>query len=202
MLLPTPADNKTDLLPRIASGDANAVELCIAKYGNLVYSIALKMVSNNTDAEDLTQEIFVEIWRSAGRFNATESPEIVFISMIARRKCIDRIRKNSAAKILKTVELVDEMSKLVDKEHIEKESDNEDADKIMTILNHLPEEQRKSLLLAIVNGLTHSEIAENLSIPLGTVKTNIRRGMQAIRDEYAVLSNNHRKPTLLKGVKS
>ena len=83
------------LLQKIANGDSSAVDECLAKYGNLVWSIARRYSPNNSDAEDATQEVFLEIWKNAARYDSDLSSEATFITMIARRRLIDRHRKQS-----------------------------------------------------------------------------------------------------------
>src|SRR5580698_11098039 len=84
------------MLQRIASGDSAAVRECIDEYGPLVWSIARRLSRTPSDAEDATQEIFLDIWRSAGRFDESQGSDKVFIAMIARRRLIDRLRKATA----------------------------------------------------------------------------------------------------------
>src|SRR5262249_40095796 len=81
------------ILSRIAQGEANAFEDFINAYGNLVWSIAKKFAPTTEDAEDAVQEVFMEIWQTAGRFDETKASEVTFISIIARRRLIDRVRK-------------------------------------------------------------------------------------------------------------
>jgi len=80
------------ILQRIATGDGTAVQDCLDKYGGLVWSIARRMLRNTDEAEDAVQEIFVDIWKNAGRFEESKSSETTYIAMIARRRLIDKIR--------------------------------------------------------------------------------------------------------------
>ena len=80
------------ILKRIAEGDAAAVQDCLKKYGGLVWSLARRMLRNSDDAEDAVQEIFVDVWKNAARFDEAKSSETTFIAMIARRRLIDKIR--------------------------------------------------------------------------------------------------------------
>ncbi len=95
------------MLQRIASGDAAAVRECIDQYGPLVWSIARRLSRTPSDAEDATQEIFLDIWRSAGRFDASQGSDKVFLAMIARRRLIDRLRKTSAEPPMDPVEALE-----------------------------------------------------------------------------------------------
>ncbi|MEJ2601953.1 MAG: sigma-70 family RNA polymerase sigma factor [Gammaproteobacteria bacterium] len=83
------------LLERIGNGDQQAVALCVERYSGLVWSLARRFIAIEADAEDAVQEIFVEIWNTAGRFDPSKSAEATYISMIARRRLIDRLRKTS-----------------------------------------------------------------------------------------------------------
>ena len=80
------------ILNRIASGDSNAVQECLKAYGGLIWSLARRMLRDSNDAEDVVQEIFVDIWKNAEKFDPSQSSETTFVAMIARRRIIDRIR--------------------------------------------------------------------------------------------------------------
>ena len=95
------------VLQRIASGDSDAVRECIEQYGALVWSLARRLSRTASDAEDATQEIFLDIWRSASRFDATQGSDKVFIAMIARRRLIDRLRKTTAEPPMDPVETLE-----------------------------------------------------------------------------------------------
>ena len=86
----------SSVLQPIASGDPAAVRECLDQYGALVWSLARRLSRTAADAEDATQEIFLDIWRSAGRFDASQGSDRVFIAIIARRRLIDRLRKTTA----------------------------------------------------------------------------------------------------------
>src|SRR5271154_3658467 len=98
------------VLQRIASGDSDAVRECIEQYGALVWSLARRLSRTASDAEDATQEIFLDIWRSASRFDATQGSDKVFIAMIARRRLIDRLRKTSAEPPMDPMEALDNVA--------------------------------------------------------------------------------------------
>jgi RNA polymerase sigma-70 factor (ECF subfamily) len=81
------------ILEQVAAGDEKAVRACVSRYGNLVWSIALRLLKSRSEAEDAVQEIFVDIWRSARRFDPSVASEATFITMIARRRIYDRLRR-------------------------------------------------------------------------------------------------------------
>ncbi len=167
------------ILYRIAAGDANAVQDCLKAYGGLVWSLARRMLRNSDDAEDAVQEIFLDVWKNAGRFEPEQSSETTFIAMIARRRLIDRIR--FSARRISADALEDVMSEPVDRSDKAMQNSLEAADAVKAI-NALRPEQRQVLELSIVKGLSHQEIADTTGMPLGTVKTHARRGILQARE--------------------
>ena len=167
------------ILKRIASGDSTAVEDCLKLYGGLVWSIARKMLRNNDDAEDAVQEIFIDVWKNAGRFDESQSSETTFIAMIARRRIIDRIRFANRRITADSIEevLVEPWTRADENMQISVEA--KEAAKAMRDLKH---EQKQVLQLSIVQGLSHQEIADATGMPLGTVKTHARRGILQVRE--------------------
>lgn len=167
------------ILQRITSGDRTAVEDCLSAYGGLVWSIARRMLRNNDDAEDAVQEIFIDVWKNAERFDPSQSSETTFIAMIARRRIIDRIRyanRRISADSLEDV-LVEPWTRADESMQISIEA--REAAKAM---KDLKPEQRRVLQLSIVQGLSHQEIADTMGLPLGTVKTHARRGILQVRE--------------------
>lgn len=168
------------VLARIAAGEASAVQECMETYGSLVWSLARRFTESAADAEDASQEIFLEIWKSAHRFDESMGKESTFIATIARRRLIDRMR---AAGRRPATEEFDETAS------IDWNTEEEDAGEVAVdmaaaerALNTLAESQREILVLGIVEGLTHSEIALRTGKPLGTVKTQMRRGLMRLRE--------------------
>jgi RNA polymerase sigma-70 factor (ECF subfamily) len=140
----------------------------------------LRWVRNSWDAEDITQEIFLELWKCADRYNPKAGSEQVFVSTIARRRLIDRLRSQGRRP---TTEEYDE-------ERQRDDSDRDpdfaavafDVELATQAIEQLGEGQREILTMGVVAGMTHSEIAEATGKPLGTVKTQIRRGLIKVRD--------------------
>ena len=100
----TEAENRKNLLAEVATGDSKAFEELTKKYGNLIWSIARRYLSNRAEAEDAVQEIFLALWQSANRFDPSKGSEITFIATIARRRLIDGLRKNNKHKILQSID--------------------------------------------------------------------------------------------------
>lgn len=167
------------ILQRIASGDQAAVQDCLKSYGGLVWSLARRMLRNTEDAEDAVQEIFLDIWKNAERFDETQASETTFIAMIARRRLIDRIRHVQRRISADSIEdVLAEPSVRSDKVM----QTNVEAREAAKALDQLRPEQRQVLQLSIVNGLSHQEIADATGMPLGTVKTHARRGIIQVRE--------------------
>lgn len=167
------------ILERIADGDQAAVNECLTAYGGLVWSLARRMLRNSDDAEDAVQEIFVDIWKNAGRFDPSQASETTFIAMIARRRLIDRIRFAQRRLAPDSLEDVLTEPSEAGNKSIEMAVEARDAFKALT---QLRPEQRQVLQLSIVHGLSHQEIADALKMPLGTVKTHARRGIIQVRE--------------------
>jgi|TARA_B100001167_G_scaffold80827_1_gene48369 RNA polymerase sigma-70 factor (ECF subfamily) len=176
----TEAENRKNLLAEVATGDSKAFEELTKKYGNLIWSIARRYLSNQAEAEDAVQEIFLALWQSASRFDANKGSEITFIATIARRRLIDGLRKNNKHKILQSID--DSISNDVfqQKSNLEK---NAELSLAIGILETLEKKDQELLSLSIYQGYSHVEIAKLLNLPLGTVKTKIRRNLMKIREK-------------------
>jgi RNA polymerase sigma-70 factor, ECF subfamily len=166
------------VLKRIATGDVAAVSDCIDSYGGLVWSLAKRMLRNPDDAEDAVQEIFTDIWKNAGRFDEAQSSETTFIAMIAKRRLIDRIRFMSRRISPDSIEDILAEPAGRDLENMQNGVEAAEAARALRVLRP---EQRQVLLLSIVRGMSHQEIAEATGMPLGTVKTHARRGLIEVR---------------------
>ena len=167
------------VLQRIAGGDSAAVRECIDEYGALVWSLARRLSRTPSDAEDATQEIFLDIWRSAGRFDSAQGSDKVFIAMIARRRLIDRLRKTSSEPPMDPVEVLESVAWSDPGTASEISLEAEQASRA---LHELRPEQRQVLELGLLHGLSQSEIAARLQMPLGTVKSFMRRGLVKVRE--------------------
>lgn len=174
------------ILQRIAAGDSTAVEDCLKKYGGLVWSLARKMLRNSDDAEDAVQEIFVDVWKNAERFDETKSSETTFIAMIARRRLIDKIR-HSNRRIT-----ADSLDDVLLEPFTRADKDLQlgiEAREAAVAMRNLRPEQQQVLRLSIVQGMSHQEIADATGMPLGTVKTHARRGILQVREHLGLGSS-------------
>jgi RNA polymerase sigma-70 factor (ECF subfamily) len=167
------------LLERIAAGDPTAVKECMDAYGGLVWSLARRLSASAADAEDATQEIFLEIWKSAARYDPKMGSEAVFLTTIARRRLIDRLRARKRRP--RTEEFDEELPPEPALETADSGALAVETALAARALAQLGEGERQILLMGIVEGMTHSEIAAATGKPLGTVKTQLRRGLIKIR---------------------
>jgi RNA polymerase sigma-70 factor (ECF subfamily) len=176
-------DEDISKLERIAAGEAVAVQECIRDFGKAVWSLALRLSPTHADAEDATQEIFLDLWKSASRFDPSKGSELGFIMTIARRRLIDRIRRTKARPITEPEEFLPASEALV----AQTASPELSAEVSMAVraLDELSVEQRRVISMSVFQGLTHREIAEITGKPLGTVKTLIRRGLIQIRRDLS-----------------
>ena len=160
------------ILPLVAKGDEAAMKRCIDSYGPLVWSIVCRRINERVNAEEACQEIFTEVWRIAGRFDSKVSKESTFIGMIARRRSIDWQRKQNRLPALANLDSLPELST---------PSTNNlhsiDRSELWNILNELPLDTLNLFSLHFEKGLTHDEIARQTKLPIGTVKTKLRRGL-------------------------
>lgn len=171
------------LLSRVSTGDSVAVEECIRTYGRLIWALSRRLSAMEADAEDAVQEIFVDLWRSAGSFDPSRSSEATFVGMIARRRLIDRLRASRRQPVME--ELGERLA--LPSSTFEQVERTAEAKQVLAMLEELGDDRRKALLLAICDGLTHAEVAEKLRIPLGTVKSHVRRGLEQIRQKLRIV---------------
>lgn len=168
------------LLERVARGDAEAVTTLVETYTPVVWAIARRQLGPQC-AEDVVQEVFLALWKNAERFDPVLSSEAAFVTTVARRRVIDQRRRADRGP---TSELPDEPPAEPDP-GLERVDLGEEARAAEAALAELPRKQREVLRLAIVDGLTHVEIAARTALPLGTVKSHVRRGLERVRSVLA-----------------
>jgi RNA polymerase sigma-70 factor (ECF subfamily) len=181
---PTNVTTVTPLLPRIAEGDRNAIRECIARYGGLVWSLARRAAHN--DAEDAVQEIFLDLWKSAARFDESAGSEITFVAMIARRRLVDRRRQSQRRPETESLGDSSSEARAVLSTSAAPEMGAEAA-LAARALDQLKPEQRQVLILTTCHGLSHEEVATSTGMPLGTVKAHARRGLIRVREALGEL---------------
>jgi RNA polymerase sigma-70 factor (ECF subfamily) len=163
------------LLSQVAAGDPAAVRECISEYGPLVWSIARRFAPSAGDAEDAVQEIFLELWKHAGRYDPALGSEAAFVTVVARRRMIERLRKAERRPQLRPAP--DSFTDL----------DGSIAERCPEVtiaagvLATLDPRQRRVLSLAVGQGMTYAELAEATTMPLEQVKSLVRRALVAVR---------------------
>jgi len=184
---PTERVDERSILERVAAGDQLAVAACMDKYGNLVWSLARRFLGSSADAEDAVQEIFIEIWTCAHRYNRASGSETTFIATITRRRLIDRMRKNGRQPAIET--MTNEAGGQQEPPVASCLEDDVDVQQVARIVETMDSRTREILSMSLGDGYTHSEIATLLELPLGTVKTKVRRGLMSVREKLAAESS-------------
>lgn len=180
-------------LQRVAAGEASAVEACIDRYGPLVWSLARQRTSDLDQAEDVVQETFIALWRNAHLFDPAISSEANFIATITHRKGIDALRRQARRPKVAPVQHDQAPSSTAD---LDRADDRDHLAHVARLLRRLAPDQRNMLRLAMLKGLTQSEIARSTGLPLSTVKSRIRRGLQRFRELLEASSSEARQREL------
>lgn len=175
------------ILLKVAQGNERAMEQCIRKYGPLVWSIAKRHVQNHTAAEDIVQETFTDLWKSAKRYNPEIATESTFVGLLARRRAIDFTRKESRRPQLEPLSDTESFPQAVMESATALRCESED---VRAALKELPEETQQIFSLHFDEGMTHPEIVEKTGLPLGTVKTRLRRGLIDLRNKFRRLDSD------------
>jgi RNA polymerase sigma-70 factor (ECF subfamily) len=171
------------LLERIADGETTALEEFYDRYGGLVYAVCLRILRDGGDAEEVLQEVFFEVWRRGDRFDPARGNPRVYLVHLARSRALDRLRRSRRREELGRRGLaVPEPDDLPPEPALDAAIASEERRRMRLALRALPESQRKAVMLAFFDGLSHSEIARELDTPLGTVKTRIRKGLLRLRE--------------------
>jgi RNA polymerase sigma-70 factor (ECF subfamily) len=181
-----PGDSKDEIDPavmrRVAEGDSAAFERLYDAFSGILYSLALRIIERPEDTEELIQEVFVKIWKDAADYDPRRGTPLAWAITITRHKAIDRIR--STARRLRLYEAAEAEAKnnsAAIPQPLNDAAHSENARAVRESLGHLTPEVRESIELAFFGGLSHTQIASKLSLPLTTVKSRIRRAMMQLR---------------------
>ena len=172
-----------DLMGLVEAGDAEAFAALYDRHGRVAYSLAYRMVGEKQEAEDVVQEAFIKVWRSAGGYRVGRGSVRTWILSIVHNRGIDQLRSRAArGRMQDKVEATAPTSE--PSEAFSEAWRNTQQGRVREALKALPQEQLKILELAYFSGYTHVEISELLSLPLGTVKGRMRLGLKKIRDYF------------------
>jgi RNA polymerase sigma-70 factor, ECF subfamily len=166
------------LLALVQRGDEYAMASLFDRYSKVVYSVALRVLRDPASAEDVLQEIFMQVWRNPDSFIATRGSLGGWLAVVSRNRSIDALRRKRPS------EQVDDMQLASPYNLADEAERNSMMEKARSVIHLLPTEQRKTLEMAFFDGLTHSEIAEMTGDPLGTVKTRIRSALGTLRKAF------------------
>jgi RNA polymerase sigma-70 factor (ECF subfamily) len=172
---------------RVRLGDESAFAQFYDEVGGVVYGTVLRVIRNPAQAEEVTQEVFVELWRTAARFDPTRGSVRTWAATMAHRRAVDRVRSEQSAR---DREVVDATREIVhEHDHVVEEvTASLDRERVAQALRGLTEPQREAVTMAYYGGLTYREVAIRLDLPEGTVKTRIRDGLIKLRDLMGVAS--------------
>jgi RNA polymerase sigma-70 factor (ECF subfamily) len=180
-------DTPEQRLARVAAGDKRAFAELYDATAPRIYGLVRRLLVDPAQSEEVTQEIFLEIWRSATRYNQERGSAMSWMLTMAHRRAVDRVRASQASRDRDSRIGIRDFDREYDQvaEHVEITMEGE---RVKRALQGLTELQRQAVQLAYYGGLSHSEIAAELHVPVGTVKTRIRDGMIRLRDAMGVTS--------------
>jgi RNA polymerase sigma-70 factor (ECF subfamily) len=171
----TSAASDALLMERVRSNDQMAMAEVFDRYGGLVYSVALRVLKEPAQAEDVMQEIFFQLWKGAGTYTEGRGSLGAWLAVVARNRAIDSLRRRKPTDSVEDVVLAAKTDLSSETER------NLMIEKVRAVMKELPEEQQKMVELAFFEGMSHSEIAAKTGDALGTVKTRIRSALMSLR---------------------
>ena len=174
------AFDEVDLITRINDRDQTALSELYQFCGAMVYGLALRIVQNNTLAEEITQDTFLKVWDQAYRWDPERGKVTTWMLTITRYTAIDRLRKEKRQSPWLSIG-IDDVLEFIGKEGFVGDVDWQNNRLIHSMIQQLPEDQREVIELSFFKAMSHTEMAEHLDLPLGTVKSRVRRGLQQLK---------------------
>lgn len=173
-----------ELLQRIAEGDSRALKILHEKTARPLHSMAMKILSNNAEAEEVIQDVFVLVWKNAHKFNFQRAKVFTWMAVMMKNRCIDRIRSKKRRLPLYEVDEYTEKSipEPDDRTAADHLTQKEKAKIIFDAVKLLPDPQREVIGLVFNSGMTHVEVSKHLGISIGTAKSRIRYAYQRLRE--------------------
>lgn len=166
------------LLSAIRSGEEQALAQLYERYSSIVYSVALRVLGDTSAAEDILQEVFMQLWRSPDVFDASRGSLAGWLAVITRNRAIDSLRKRRPETDITDVVVS------IEPDLAGSTDWSRTLERIRSVLDGMPHLQRSALEMAFFDGLTHTQIAERTGEPLGTIKTRIRAGLLTLRKAF------------------
>ncbi|MEL6223128.1 MAG: sigma-70 family RNA polymerase sigma factor [Cyanobacteria bacterium J06626_14] len=175
------SNNSTDveLIHSLRSGNQNALKILYDRYGSLVYTVALRMLRHSSEAEDLTQEIFLNFWKKES-FDPNRAALSTYLCVMTRSRALNRLSSQDSQR-RSLQKLQQSLQDRPTSTPLEAASLSEQHHTVKQALTNLTERQRQILEMNFYQGISHSEIARRLDVPLGTVKTTARKGLVELR---------------------
>ncbi len=167
------------LVRAVRAGDESAMAALYDRYSPIVYSVALRVLKDTSAAEDVLQDIFMQLWRNPAAFDSSRGNMAAWLAVISRNRAIDSLRRRRPESDIEDVVISVQPDLALDAERARA------MDKVRGTLQGMPAAQRSALEMAYFDGLSHSEIAEKTGEPLGTIKTRIRTGLLVLRKAFA-----------------
>jgi RNA polymerase sigma-70 factor (ECF subfamily) len=166
------------MVTALKAGDQSAVAQLYDRYSAVVYAVALRVLGDTGAAEDVLQEVFLQLWRNPGAFDAARGSLAPWLAVIARNRAIDFLRKRKPETNLEDViiSVAPDLARDADRARA--------AEKVRGVIGTMPPPQRSALEMAYFEGMSHSEIASKTGEPLGTIKTRIRAGLITLRKAF------------------
>ena len=167
------------LLELVQARDQRAMAEIFERYSRMAYSVALRVLNDTAQAEDVVQDVFFQVWEKPSAFAAERGSLPAWLAVVTRNRAIDALRKRRPSDSIEEIAIASASDIFHQVEH------STMLEQVRGIMKGLPEEQRKSLELAFFSGMTHAEIAAQSGEPLGTIKTRIRTALISIRKAFA-----------------
>ena len=191
-MAPSQQEIDSQMLARVARGDQAAFTQLYDRLSAPLYSLALRMLGDASEAQDALQDVFLQIWRRAPNYNVDQSSVFSWAILMTRSRVIDRLRARGrrlrviASSTDDDDPITESANASVEETAADTVDRNDEAMRVRASLEKLPDDQRKAIDLAFFSDLTHQEIATRLGLPLGTIKARIRRGLLKLRERITV----------------